>query len=222
MNVESDYSTFFQTDLSENDVQRIRQARIIGVDTETTGLDIYRDVLAIVQISDRDKNTNLIKTDNWNEAPNLRKVLESAEIVKVFHFAAYDCSMLSRHLNIQVANPYCTKIASKIARTYSGNHSLEGIVEEFFQIKLDKTQQTSFWMGDISKEQKRYLLTDVTFLIEIKKRLESILIKKGLLPTGKSYLQLNSDCQAFIPTLVDLWRNGWIVSGDERKSVFGY
>jgi ribonuclease D len=133
-----------------------------------------------------------------------------------------DCAFLFTKVHQQVVNAYCTKIASKISRTYSSSHSLSSIVGELFNVKIDKQMQTSFWGDeDISEERREYLISDCRYLLDLKHKLEEIMDKKGSLTTGISYRELNQNCQAFIPTLVHLWVNGWDFGKEDQDSVFG-
>lgn len=206
-----------QEDLTDQDLKRLCRSGIIGVDTETTGINVRRDILSLVQICDIDGQFTLIRTENWLKAERLRALMADSNVQKIFHFALFDCAMLFRHLKTDVLNPYCTKIASKFARTYSSSHSLAALVHEFFNIRLDKSKQSSFWLDDtLDTEQLTYLYNDTRWLIQIKQHLDIVLEKKGLLPTGMSYVQLNRRSQDFLPTLVHLWLNDWEFGPDSR------
>ncbi|MGD0510748.1 MAG: hypothetical protein ABSA33_02810, partial [Candidatus Micrarchaeaceae archaeon] len=134
-----------KNDLSEGDVERLRKSGIIGIDTETGGLIPNRDRLYLMQICDNDGVIDIIRAGDWKNARNLRLVLMDPAIQKVIQFAIMDCAFILAHLGMLPANVYCTKIASKIARTYSSGHSLSGLISDLFGITLDKKQQTTFW-----------------------------------------------------------------------------
>ena len=211
-----------QADLSNDYIERISRTKNIAVDCEMGGLNPHRDLLYLVQVADENNNVVLVKTRYWDEAKNLKSVLVNKEITKIFHFALMDCAFLDRYMSISIENVFCTKIASKLARTYSNSHSLGSLLEELLGLEKEKKMQTSYWGGDITQEQMQYAANDVKYLMRIKDRLESILAEKGSLSSGLTYLELNSQCQQFIPTLTQLWLNGWDFGVEDPKSVFGH
>jgi ribonuclease D len=209
-------------DLLEADVERLKKSKVIAVDTETAGLIPNRDRLYLMQICDTGGVVDIIRTDQWENTTNLRRVLVDPEIIKVIQFAVMDCAFILEYMGIMPVGVYCTKIASKIARTYSSNHSLAGLIEDLLGIPLDKKQQTTFWgKAQLTAEQIKYASNDVKYLIEARNRLEIILAEKGLLSTGMSYVELNKACQSFIPTLVHIWMNGWDFGKEEPQLIFG-
>ena len=211
-----------KNDLLESDVERLRKSRIIGIDTETGGLIPNRDQLYLMQICDNDGVIDIIQTDHWENARNLRLVLMDPAIQKVIQFAIMDCAFILTYLGMLPANVYCTKIASKIARTYSSSHSLAGLIADLVGITLDKKQQTTFWgKTQLTPEQIEYASNDVKYLIGVRTQLETILSQKGLLPTGISYTDLNKACQSCIPTLVHVWMNGWDFGKEDPQLIFG-
>lgn len=210
-------------DISKEDLDRLKSSKIIAVDTEMTGLNPNRDLLCLVQICDTDGNLNFVKTQNWINSQNLKEILNDDSVVKVFHFAIADCSFFLTKLGVNVQNSYCTKIASKIARTYSPEHSLSVLVKEFLAFELDKSQTSTDWLKEIlTSSQLSYAANDVLWLIQIKEKLENIIKRKGKLPTGMTYEDLNVRCQAFIPNLVQLAVNGWDFGKEDRSSIFGF
>jgi len=212
-----------QSDLSPADMERILQSDMIAVDCEMGGLNPHRDLLYLVQISDQNNTPNLIKTQHWEQAENLKSILTNKKITKIFHFAIMDCAFLNRYMSINVESAYCTKIASKLARTYSNSHSLSALLEDLLGLTKDKKAQTSYWGRQvISQEQIEYAINDVKHLVSVKKELENILEDKGTLPTGMTYVELNRQCQQFIPTLTHLWLNGWDFGKEDSESVFGH
>jgi ribonuclease D len=209
-------------DLTEKDLERISQAGIVAVDCEMGGLNPYRDNLYMVQLAELDGTIHILTSKEWGQARNFKKFLVDEKIIKVFHFAIMDCAFLMQRLHDPVNGAYCTKIASKIARTYSSSHGLSTLVKEFFNITLDKDLQKSFWgSADFSSEQLEYASNDVKYLLQIKESLENIMAAKGLLPSGISYLELNQRCQAAIPLLTHLWVNGWDFGKEDPDSIFG-
>lgn len=212
-----------QEDLTEDDLERLLRCDAVAVDTELTGLNPNRDLLCLVQISDSERTVNFLKTRTWAGCENLKRLLLDPAVIKIFHFALADCSFFLTNLGITVQNAYCTKIASKIARTYSPEHSLGVLVKEFFRVELDKTQTSTNWLReDLTPEQLKYAANDVLWLIDLKRELDEIMLRKGSLPTGLTYTELNARCQAFIPNLVHLSVNGWDFGREDRNSVFGY
>ncbi len=197
---------------------------IVAIDCEMTGLNPHRDMLCLVQLCDQDKNVMILRSKDWHKAKLLKQLLINEEITKVFHFAIMDSGFLMANLSIEVKNVFCTKIASKLVRTYTDEHGLAALVKELLQVELDKSEQSTFWLAEeLSPKQLKYAANDVLHLIEIKRILEKMLEQKGMLPTGISYLELNQRCQNFIPTLTHLWINGWDFGRQEKTgvSIFG-
>jgi ribonuclease D len=211
-------------DLTDDDVERLRRSQVVALDTETAGLIPGRDPLYLVQVCDRDGVVDILRRqDGWGGARNVIRVLRDPEIVKVIQFAVMDCAFLLKNMGAMPVNVYCTKIASKLARTYSSGHSLSAILEDVLGVVIDKRMQTTFWgKARLSEDQLRYAAADVTHLIEARNRLEALLVEKGTLPTGLSYADLNRECQSFIPVLVHLWVNGWDIGKEEPQLIFGH
>lgn len=212
-----------QDDLTERDLALFRSCEHIAIDTEMTGLDPYLDQLCTVQISGKAGEPVVIKTTEWREAPNLQRILVDRSVTKVFHFAVMDCSFLLRNIGVETTNVFCTKIASRIVRRNAESHSLSVILEDVLDITLDKTLQRSNWCKDsLSQQELEYAANDVRWLVDLKTELEKRLIDLGQLETGLSYVELNRRCQSCIPTLVQLWLNGWDFGKDTGTSVFSY
>lgn len=212
-----------QEDLSGADIQRFRAATTVGVDLELTGLIPHRDRICLIQVSDGFRSPVLLKRTDWRKATRLRELLLDKGVTKVFHYALVDCAFLYRHLDFMVENIYCTKIASRLARTYTDRHGLSALAGELLHIRLDKLQQSSDWCkDDLSEEQIEYAASDVFWLPELKQRLDYMLAARGALSSTTTYVELNNDCQRFIPTLVQLWLNGWDCGFDDGKSVFSH
>ncbi|MEM6821253.1 MAG: ribonuclease D [Verrucomicrobiota bacterium] len=221
MPIQTEY--VLQEDLTENDFVRLAESEAVAIDTEMTGLNPHRDLLCLVQVCDHDGYVNFIRTRDWSKAEYLKKLLADEKIMKIFHFALMDGSFLLKNTGVEPRNVYCTKVASKIARTYSPDHGLSKLVNELLDVKLDKTQQTSFWLSSkLSQDQLRYAANDVMWLNELRAELEHIMKQKGDLPTGLSYQELNEKCRIFLPTLIQLFLNGWQIGQSDRNAIFAH
>lgn len=169
-------------DLDSATLARYLAAPAIAIDTETMGLVYGRDRLCLVQLCDSQGFVTAIRiAQGQTEAPNLRKLLTSWDIVKVFHFARFDVAQFKVTFDIDTAPIFCTKIASKLARTYTPSHGLKSLVAELTGVELDKRAQSSDW-GDaenLSQEQYNYAANDVRYLLEVKDRLTMMLQREG-------------------------------------------
>ncbi len=151
----------------------------ISVDCEFMGLNVERDRLCLVQISSGNNDAHIVKLNrDTYEAPNLKKILQNKNINKIFHFARADLLFIKKYLNIQVENVNCTKIMSKIARSYSDKHGLKDLVKEFTGIDISKNLQTSDFGGELSEKQLQYCARDVIYLHKIYNGLKKILIRE--------------------------------------------
>jgi len=151
----------------------------ISVDCEFMGLNVERDRLCLVQISSGKNDAHIIKLNRENyNAPNLKKILEDKSINKIFHFARADLLFIKKYLNVRVENVNCTKIMSKIARSYSDKHGLKDLVKEFTGNDINKNLQSSDFGGDLSEKQLQYCAKDVIYLHEIYKKLNVILVRE--------------------------------------------
>ena len=176
----------------------------VAIDTEAMGLNPARDRLCLIQIFDGETDCHMVQFENSNtQSPNLIKLLNDENIQKIFHYARFDMAALKHALKIDVKNVYCTKIASKIARTYTNNHGLKDLCKELLGVEISKKQQSSDWgNSNLSKEQIAYAANDVIYLHQIKDRLDEMLIRENR--------QLLVDaCLSFLPTRVDLDLRGW-------------
>lgn len=165
-------------DLTPQLLERYMKAEAMAVDTETMGLNPLRDRLCLIQLADPDGYVCAIRVERGQtEAPNLKQLLEASSITKIFHFARFDLATLQHHLGIVTAPVFCTKIASKIARTYSPSHGLKSLVKELEGIELDKSQQSSDWgnVGALSDEQLSYAANDVRYLHSLRNKLTYML-----------------------------------------------
>ena len=165
--------SIYKNDLPEN----IDLGNEIAVDTETMGLKFGRDRLCLVQIADSNGKVYLVQIEkNQKQARNLAKVMTDEKVVKIFHFARFDVGVLQRNFDFMIRNIYCTKIASKLARTFSQNHGLKNLVKEILSIDISKEQQSSYWGTDVlDKNQINYAKQDVLYLHKIKQHLNNIL-----------------------------------------------
>ena len=176
----------------------------IAVDTETMGLKSGRDRLCLVQMADANGIVHLIQIEkNQKQARNLAKLMTDEKIVKIFHYARFDIGILRKNLNIMTRNIYCTKIASKLARTFSQSHGLKNLVKEVLAIDISKEQQSSYWGTDIlNEDQINYAKQDVLYLHQIKQHLDNILKRED------RYHIFERTCQ-FLPTRCELDNMGW-------------
>ena len=176
----------------------------IAIDTETLGLKPGRDKLCLVQISTGDGNAALVQIDRETfDAPNLKALLANPAVTKIFHFARFDVAVLKHYLGVDTAPLYCTKIASKLVRTYTDRHGLKDLIKELLGIELNKTQQSSDWGSHVlSDAQKQYAALDVIYLHEVKARLDQMLEREGRVAIAKA-------CFDFVPTRAALDLGGW-------------
>ena len=176
----------------------LKLGNTIAVDCEMGGLNIKRDPLCLVQISAGNSDAHIIQLDRSNyKAPNLFKILEDRKVKKIFHFARADLTFISYHLKINVQNINCTKIKSKLARTYTDRHGLKDLIKEFLGIDVSKQHQTSDFGGELSQAQLKYCANDVIYLHKINDALDKILIRENR-------MKLYEDTIKFIQTRVDL------------------
>ena len=182
----------FNRDLNTKWTDLFSKSSLLAVDTEAMGLMHGRDRLCLVQICDSEDNVACIRIEiNQDSSPNLKLLMENPLIEKVFHFARFDVAALANGLGIN-ANPiFCTKIASKIGRTYSPRHGLKELVLDLVGIELDKKAQSSDWgkVDELSEEQLLYAANDTRFLLKAKKSLEKMLVREGRLELAKKCFQ---------------------------------
>ncbi len=171
-------------DLDPDTAQRYLQAEAIALDTETMGLVPQRDRLCLVQLCDASGFVSAIRIQPGQlEAPQLKRVLENSNSVKVIHFARFDVAALRYHLGIDTAPIFCTKIASKLARTYTSSHGLKGLVQDLEGVELDKSAQSSDWgnAANLSEQQLSYAANDVRYLLGLREKLIGMLDREGRL-----------------------------------------
>ncbi len=187
----------------------------ISIDTETLGLNIKRDRLCLIQLrNESNKKIYLIKFDSEisvKKSKNLKLILENKSIKKIFHYARFDMAVLKENLNINVNNVFCTKIASKLTRTYSSKHGLKDLVKELLNVELDKNEQTSDWGREkLSKSQIQYAMNDILYLERLKIILETKLEDLKRIKTFNSIMK-------FLETRVELDLMGW-----ESTDIFAH
>lgn len=187
-------------DLPSDLLERYLTADAIAADTETMGLNPHRDRLCLVQLSDPNGYVSVVRIAlGQSEAPHLKQLLEAPQITKIFHFARFDLATLQHHLGIVVAPVFCTKIASKLARTYSPRHGLKELVKEISGVELDKSAQSSDWGNAtrLSEEQLSYAANDVRYLHNLRQQLITMLKREDRWALAQQCLQC-------LPTLVAL------------------
>lgn len=187
-------------DLSEDILREYLGVEALAVDTETMGLLPMRDRLCLVQLCDPQGRVTAIRIAKGQaEAPKLKQLLEADRILKVFHFARFDLAMLRYHLQIEVTPIFCTKIASKLARTYTNRHGLKEVVQELEQVELDKTAQSSDWgnPGNLSEKQLEYAANDVRYLLNSQNKLLAMLKRE-------ERWELAQQCFQCLPVFVSL------------------
>jgi ribonuclease D len=170
-------------DLDEERLGTYLSSPEVAIDTETMGLQIVRDRLCLVQLCNREGVATIVQIprdhtspDPAQRAPRLKRLLETPEVQKVFHFARFDVAALKYHLGINVNPIYCTRTASRLVRTYTERHGLKDIALEFLDVELDKTTRHTDWSSPVlSPQQIRYAISDVTLLLSLKDKLESML-----------------------------------------------
>ena len=153
----------------------------VAVDSETMGLRLGRDPLCVVQLSAGDGDAHLVQLDRSTyDAPNLKRVLTDPKILKIFHFGRFDIAMFHLHLGVMTAPVYCTKIASKLARTYTDRHGLKDVCRELLGVDISKTQQSSDWgAAKLSDDQVAYAASDVLHLHALRAKLDAMLVREG-------------------------------------------
>mgnify|MGYP002023365042 CR=1 FL=1 len=176
----------------------------VAVDTETLGLNLQRDPLCLVQLSAGDGDAHLVQLDRTSyEAPNLCRLMEDPEVTKIFHFARFDVAMMLAHFNIMTGPIYCTKIASKLVRTYTDRHGLKDLARELAGVDMSKQQQSSDWGADeLTDAQMAYAASDVLYLHELRNKLDAMLEREGR-------SELAEACFAFLPVRAALDVQGW-------------
>jgi len=171
----------------------------VAIDSETMGLDPHRDRLCLVQLSAGDGDAHLVKFKQGDySAPNLKALLTNPDVTKIFHFARFDVAVMKKYLGVDTAPVYCTKIASKLVRTYTDRHGLKDLCRELGGATLDKQQQSSDWgASEISDAQISYAASDVLYLHTLKEKLDQMLVREGRTHMAKAAF-------SFLPTRCDM------------------
>jgi ribonuclease D len=184
------------------DLARYRKA--VAIDTETLGLNPHRDRLCVVQLSPGDGSADVVQiARGQTEAPNLKRLLADPAIVKIFHYARFDIAVLSHAFGIMPAPIYCTKIASRLTRTYTDRHGLKDLVRDLLGIDLSKQQQSSDWGAEtLSEPQVAYAASDVLHLHALKEKLDVLLAREGRTDLAEA-------CFRFLPDRARLDLLGW-------------
>ena len=190
---------YYENDLPEN----LDLGNIVAIDTETMGLNPARDRLCLVQLSSGNGICHLLKIIDLRKKPkNLINLLRNNKITKIFHFARFDVAILKHTYKINIKNIYCTKIASKLVRTYTDKHGYKDLCKELLNETISKVEQSSDWGGKLSKEQKQYAATDVLFLHKLKNKLDIMLERENR-------VNIANACFEFITHRTDLDLYGW-------------
>jgi ribonuclease D len=191
---------------------RLDLGKLVAIDTETLGLNPFRDRLCLAQLSAGDGICHAVQFKAHEyAAPNLRRLLADPAVTKLFHFARFDVAMFRRYLGVVCAPIYCTKIASKLVRTYTDRHGLKDLVRELLGVDLSKEQQSSDWgAAELSEKQLAYAANDVAHLHALKTALDAMLEREGRAHLAKA-------CFDFLPTRAELDLAGW-----EAEDIFAH
>jgi ribonuclease D len=186
----------------------------VAIDTETMGLNPHRDRLCVVQLSNGDGSADVVqipKDHGRDQAPNLKALLANPKVTKIFHFARFDLAALYNAFGVMPQPVYCTKIASRLCRTYTDRHGLKDLVREVLNIDLSKQQQSSDWGSQsLSEAQLAYAASDVLHLHALRERLDAMLAREGRLGLAQA-------CFEFLPTRAQLDLQGW-----ENEDIFAH
>ena len=177
---------------------------IVAIDCETMGLNPKRDRLCVVQLSSGDGHAYLVQVAKGQTvAPNLCRMLEDPYVLKLFHFGRFDIAAMKAACGVLTAPVYCTKIASRMTRTYTDRHGLKNLLQELLSVDISKQQQSSDWGAEqLSKAQVEYAASDVLYLHRLRERLNEMLIREGR-------MELAQSCFDFLPTRAELDLAGW-------------
>ena len=190
----------YKGDLPDN----LDLGRVVAIDCETMGLNPKRDRLCVVQLSSGDGNAHLVQiSKGQTSAPNLCRMLEDPNVLKLFHFGRFDIAAIFEAFGVLTAPVYCTKIASRLIRTYTDRHGLKNLLQELLAIDISKQQQSSDWGAKrLSKAQIEYAASDVLYLHQLRESLNQMLIREGRMEVALS-------CFDFLPTRAQLDLAGW-------------
>jgi len=185
---------------------------VVAIDSETMGLRPHRDRLCVVQLSSGDGSAHLVQFRQGDyAAPNLKRLLASPDVLKLFHFARFDLAVIRHYLGVRCGPVYCTKIASKLVRTFTDKHGLKDLCADLLGVSLSKQQQSSDWGAEgLTDEQLRYAASDVLYLHALKERLDAMLHREGRVDLAQA-------CFTFLPARAELDLAGW-----EEVDVFAH
>lgn len=208
MSASSEYTVV--PDIPDELLEAYLSQQVIAVDTELQGLRLGRDEVSLVQLCDRENRVCLVRPEPPKAPRKLKQLLSEPSVTKVFHFALTDVAFLRQSLGI-VVEPYrCTKVMSKLVRTYTDSHSLKSLVAEFIGIELEKNSQSTNWtQRDLSPAQLQYAANDVLYLLPVYDALNEMLAERGKLPSGLTAAGLNERCQDALRTMVELVLSGY-------------
>ena len=211
-------------DISDKMLEMYLEESEIAIDTELHGLKLYRDEICLVQICDDKHNVSLAKPKQKQIPPNLKCLLTDQNVIKVFHFALSDVAFFKTSMDIDVTPFRCTKVMSKIIRTYTQGHGLKDLSLELLGHDLNKDQQQTNWaQNKLSNKQLEYAAIDVLELIEIYRKLNDMIDKREPLSTGTTVCELNIKAQAVLPSLIDLLVHGYgDKNGGWESSLFSH
>jgi len=211
-------------DISDKMLEMYLEESEIAIDTELHGLKLYRDEICLVQICDDKKNVCLVRPNPETIPTNLKRLLTDPNVIKVFHFALSDVAFFKTSMGIDVSPFRCTKVMSKIIRTYTQGHGLKDLSLELLGHDLNKDQQQTNWaQNKLSNKQLEYAANDVLELIEIYRKLNDMIDKREPLSTGTTVCELNIKAQAVLPSLIDLLVHGYgDKNGGWESSLFSH
>jgi len=212
------------SDIPDNLIESYLSESEIAVDTELHGLRLFRDEVCLVQICDDKNNVTLIKP-NKNKTPhNLNRLLIDPEVTKVFHFAVSDVAFIKTSLNIDVSPFCCTKVMSKLIRTYTQDHGLKDLILELHGEQINKDQQQSNWdSAKLTEKQLEYAANDVLYLIKIYRKMLDMMHNRSQLKSGITISELNNKAQSILPGLVELLIHGYgDKDGGWESSLFSH
>ena len=211
-------------DISDKMLEMYLEESEIAIDTELHGLKLYRDEICLVQICDDKKNVCLVRPNPEIIPTNLKRLLTDPNVIKVFHFALSDVAFFKTSMDIDVTPFRCTKVMSKIIRTYTQGHGLKDLSLELLGHDLNKDQQQTNWaQNKLSNKQLEYAANDVLELIEIYRKLNDMIDKREPLSTGTTVCELNIKAQEVLPSLIDLLVHGYgDKNGGWESSLFSH
>ena len=202
----------YKNDLPDN----LSLGNQVAIDTETTGLSMVRDRLCLIQISSGDGRCHLVKFDvdffkNKKEPKNLIKLLTDNKVEKIFHYARFDLAIIKKFLKVSCTKVFCTKIASKLVRTYTDKHGLKDLCKELLEVELNKSQQSSDWSSDeLTNNQIKYAASDVLYLCQLKEKLIKMLEREDRLDLAIKIFE-------FLDTRINLDIQGW-----DQQDIFAH